>query len=198
MTDKSRLLRLSLCGILSALIIVMTAVPFTGYITTGPIEITTLHVIVIIGACMLGWKYGAVLGAVWGLSCMVRALTNPLWIMFVNPLISLIPRILVGIVAGLVFKAISKTKLGSIGGAIIAAIAGTLTNTVLVLSSMYVFGGMISEYAQVFEMFKTIYLTIISLNGSIELALSVILTPIICTTVLPAFNKALGKGKSAE
>ena len=191
MKDKAKLSQLVLCGIFSALIIVMTAIPYTGYITYGPIEITTLHIIVIIASCLLGWKYGAVLGGVWGISCIIRATTNPLWIMFINPLISLLPRIAVGIVAGLIFKAASKTRLGNAGGAVLAAIGGTLTNTVLVLSSMYVFGGMIKEYAQVFEMFKTIYLTVISLNGGVELAAAIIITPLVCKPVL-SYMKKLG------
>lgn len=189
MQTKKQTRKLVLCGIFCALIIVMTAVPYTGYITTGPIEITTLHIVVIIGAVMLGWQYGALLGGVWGLSCLVRALTNPLWIMFTNPLISVVPRILVGIVAGLMYKWISKTKLGCIGGSIFAAVAGTLTNTVLVISAMYLFGGMIKEYADVFETFKTIYMTIISLNGSVELAAAIILTPAICRPLQPRLKE---------
>ena len=37
-------------AVLSALIIVMTVVPYTGYIYYGLIEITTLHIVVAIGA----------------------------------------------------------------------------------------------------------------------------------------------------
>ena len=70
---------LTRAGILSALIIVMTVVPYTGYINYGLVEITTLHVVVAVGAVMLGWQYGAVLGFVWGITCVLRALTNPLW-----------------------------------------------------------------------------------------------------------------------
>ena len=60
-TDTKNLVR---AGILSALIIVMTVVPYTGYINYGLVEITTLHIVVAVGAVMLGWQYGAVLGFV--------------------------------------------------------------------------------------------------------------------------------------
>ena len=63
-TDTRNLVR---AGILSALIIVMTIVPYTGYIYYGLIEITTLHIVVAVGAVLLGWEYGAVLGLVWPL-----------------------------------------------------------------------------------------------------------------------------------
>ncbi len=168
-----------LAAILSALIIVMTFIPFTGYISYGPVEITTLHLIVIIGALFLGIKYGALLGGVWGITCFARAFTNPAWILFTNPLISVLPRILVGIVAAAVFKALCKTKIKVYFAVIISAAAATLTNTVLVLSSMYIFGGMIESYAKFFEMFKKIITTIIGLNGGIELAAAVIITPVV-------------------
>ena len=58
-TDTRNLAR---AGILCALIIVMTIVPYTGYIYYGLIEITTLHIVVAVGAVLLGWEYGAVLG----------------------------------------------------------------------------------------------------------------------------------------
>ena len=60
-TDTRKLAR---AGILCALIIVMTVVPYTGYIYYGLIEITTLHIVVAVGAVLLGWEYGAVLGLV--------------------------------------------------------------------------------------------------------------------------------------
>ena len=62
---KSESLRkLVAASILSALIVVMSVMPFTGYISYGMIEITTLHILVILGAVLLDWKYGALLGLV--------------------------------------------------------------------------------------------------------------------------------------
>ena len=184
MIEQNKNRKFILAAIFSALIIVMTAIPYTGYImyVPGGIEITTLHIIVILGAVCLGWKYGAVLGGVWGLSCMARALTNPLWADFLNPLISLVPRILVGVVAALVFCGINKTKLGSIPACIAAAIAGTVTNTVLVLSMYNVFGGTVTQ--GVYNVFKNIIMTIVSINGIIELAAAVILVPILFKAII--------------
>lgn len=169
-----------LTAMFSALIIVMTIVPYTGYITVvGLLEITTLHIVVAIGAILLGWKYGAFLGLVWGVTCFIRAFTNPAWIMFTNPLISVLPRIIVGLVVGLVFEKLSKTTLDKTVCALIAAIVGTLTNTVLVLSAIYIFGGMFESYKAFFELFKTIFATIISLNGGIEIVAAAIIVPLV-------------------
>ena len=171
---------LVLCAILSALIIVMTVIPYTGYIYYGLIEITTLHIVVILGSLLLGWKYGAFLGFVWGMSCLVRAFTNPLWVLFTNPVISVLPRIIVGIVPALVYNALTKHNCKSYFSCIVATIAGTVTNTVLVLTAMYLFS---SEWNG--SLVYTIYATLIGVNGLIELAAAVILVPLVYKLLQP-------------
>ena len=177
-TDTRNLAR---AGILCALIIVMTVVPYTGYIYYGLIEITTLHIVVAVGAVLLGWQYGAVLGLVWGITCMLRALTNPLWAPFVNPLISVVPRIFVGAVGGLVAQGLRKLKLrsGLVSG--ISAAAATLTNTVLVLSALKLFSTLLTGV----PLFGTIYTTLIGVNGSIEFVAAILLVPVIVAAIKP-------------
>jgi uncharacterized membrane protein len=186
---------LVLTSVFVALIIVMTVVPYTGYINYGVIEITTLHIVVALGAVCLGWKAGAFLGFVWGFTCVLRAFTNPAWLLFTNPMISLVPRVCVGAVAGLVFSAVRSTKIGETAGAALAGAAATLTNTVLVLSAIYIFGGMIESYRAFFELFKTILSTLIAVNGVIELIAAVLVTPIIYRALqksgaLPQLNRS--------
>jgi type II pantothenate kinase len=177
-TDTRNLAR---AGILCALIIVMTIVPYTGYIYYGLIEITTLHIVVAVGAVLLGWEYGAVLGLVWGVTCVLRALTNPLWAPFVNPLISVVPRVIVGAVGGLVAQGLRKLKLRSGLVAGISAAAATLTNTVLVLSALKLFSTVLTGL----PLFGTIYATLIGVNGSIELVAAILLVPVIVAAIKP-------------
>jgi len=177
-TDTKNLVR---AGILSALIIVMTVVPYTGYINYGLVEITTLHIVVAVGAVMLGWQYGAVLGFVWGVTCILRALTNPLWAPFVNPLISLVPRVIVGIVAGLTASGLRKLRLRTGLVAALSAAAATLTNTVLVLSALKLFSAVLTGL----PLLGTIYATLIGVNGSIELVAAVLLVPVIVAAISP-------------
>ena len=149
--------KLVLAALFIAIIIVMTAVPYTGYIeyVPGGINMTTLHIPVIIGAVFLGWKYGALLGCVWGVTCVVKAFLTPGPgnVPFQNPMISVLPRIIVGIVAGLVFALVSgrfgkkpvvagthPKRSREIVAAAVAAAAGTLTNTVLVLTMLHFYG----------------------------------------------------------
>ena len=175
MTKNKNLYHLVLTAILSALIVVMTVVPYTGYIPYGVVtEITTLHIVTIVGAVFLGWKGGAVLGGVWGLTCIFRAMTNPQWAAFMNPLVSLVPRVLVGVVAALVFDGLCKIRVNRFLSSIIAAIAAT--NTLLVVSALALFGDRINGF---FELMKNVYLTVITINGLIELAAAAILTPVL-------------------
>lgn len=180
-TRKTKTRDLVRTGILSALIIVMTVVPYTGYINYGLVEITTLHIVVAVGAVMLGWQYGAVLGFVWGVTCMLRALTNPLWAPFVNPLISLVPRIAVGIVGGLTAQGLRKLRLRSGVVAALSAAAATLTNTVLVLSALKLFSTILTGL----PLLGTIYGTLIGVNGSIELVAAILLVPVIVAAISP-------------
>ena len=52
---RERMRSFVLAAMFSALIIVMTVVPMTGYITVGPVEITTLHIVVAIASVVLLW-----------------------------------------------------------------------------------------------------------------------------------------------
>ena len=199
MKKTQNLYKLVLTAILSALIVVMTVVPMTGYISYGGIlEITTLHTVVIIGAVFLGWKYGGILGFVWGASCVIRALAmsgNPAFLPFVNPMVSLVPRVIVGLVAGFVSEGLLKLMSKPIIATGVAAAAATLTNTLLVLSMYYVFGGMIDGVSAVFELFKTIILTIVSLNGGIELVAAIVIAPAAYKALSAAFGKKIKKSE---
>lgn len=176
MKKKQQLVRLVLCALFAALIVVMTFTPYLGYITVGVIEITTLHIVVIFGAMVLGAKYGAILGGVWGLTCIARAFQFGI-IPFQNPMVSLVPRIVVGLVAGLVFLGLSKTKCKKPISLGISALAGTVTNTILVLSFLQIFGGFETLFGEAAKTLDVIIATLISTNGLIELISAVIIVP---------------------
>lgn len=178
MKEKKKLVRLVMCALFAALTVVMTFTPYLGYITVGVIEITTLHIVVILGSTILGPKYGAVLGGVWGLTCVARAFQFGI-IPFQNPLVSLVPRVMVGLVAGLVFWALSKTKCKKPISLALSAFSGTLTNTVLVLSALRLFGGFETLFGEAAKTLDVIIGTLISTNGLIELISAVIVVPAI-------------------
>lgn len=183
MKKKQKLTRLVLCALFAALIVVLTFTPL-GYIIIGPgIAITTIHLVTILGASILGIKEGAFLGAFWGILCVIKAFQEPIPanIPFQNPMISVVPRIFVGIVTALVITALFKTKIKKPLAVGIGAFAGTLTNTVLVITALNVFNGFESITLGVTTTLNTIITTLIGVNGIIEVVAAVILVPAIYT-----------------
>ncbi|KRK71693.1 ECF transporter S component [Lacticaseibacillus nasuensis] len=143
MTRKSSAYTISILGILGALIILQAYIPMVGYIRIIPglPAISTIHLTVILGGVILGVRGGATLGLLWGCISLLKAYTSAAdpvtLLLFQNPIIAIVPRIMVGVVAALIFNHIaSKTRTG-LGGTIkmvLAGIAGALTNTLLVIA----------------------------------------------------------------
>ncbi|HEY3369024.1 MAG TPA: ECF transporter S component [Symbiobacteriaceae bacterium] len=130
--------QLAVAGILGAVSIVMGYVPGLGLIPvpTPAGHATILHVPAIIAGVAEGPVVGALVGLIFGLVSMLRA-TAPAQF-FVDPLISVLPRIFIGVTAAYAFALVRRWSL--VGALITAGVVGTLTNTVLVLS-MIVFRG---------------------------------------------------------
>ena len=73
MNSNSKKIRImALTGFFIALQIVMTVTQI-GYIPIGPINVTTMHIPVILAGIFLGPNYGAAVGFVFGLTSMLRA-----------------------------------------------------------------------------------------------------------------------------
>lgn len=189
--------RMAVIGVLGAISIVLGMTPL-GFIPVGPTRATIMHIPVIIGGIMEGPLVGGLVGLVFGLFSIFQALTNPTPVspVFLNPIVSVLPRVLIGItsyytyegtkrlgnrntkgllyvlwcaiiaylsygiykniiekvsiwmtlmnillifiVLILVYFTAAKIKTGSLD-IVISTIVGTLTNTVGVLSMIYLF-----------------------------------------------------------
>lgn len=184
MTTKFNIKQLTLLSIFTALIIIQTYTPMLGYIKFLAVDFTIIHITVIIGALLLNnLALSSILGGIWGLTSMLFAyqsagVLNPL---FYNPLISVVPRILVGLLAYLTYKFVSK-KGNVITSATSAAIVGTLTNTLLVLSGFYLFGAeLISQvlgYTNSSQVL-TFVLSLVTTNTLLEIFAAAIVVPAI-------------------
>jgi uncharacterized membrane protein len=96
-------------------------------------SLTIMQVPAIIGAVLEGPIVGAGIGLIFGLFSMLLAAiapTGPTDVWFTNPLLSILPRLFIGPLAWLVWKAMQKWKVPAL---ILAGITGSLTNTILVL-----------------------------------------------------------------
>lgn len=183
MNRRQSIQRITRLGILMGLIILMTFIPNIGYIQTGLFSITTIHIPVLIGAALMGPIGGLVLGLTWGLTSYFYALTLGTIeaMIFLNPMVSIVPRVLVGLIVSYTTMALDKVEMKDVLKYGLVAGVGTLSNTVLVLSSIFIFA---SEGVLSFnQAFSTIITIIISTNGLLELFAAVIIVPAVVKAI---------------
>lgn len=191
MTRHQRIRRNTRRAIFMAIIILQDLVPFFGNIPLGPLSITTLHVTVILAAIVLGPVEGAIIGGTWGVLTWVRAFvapTSPLApLVFINPLVAIFPRVMIGFVAGYLFRLLVRTGASNRLAAILAAGAGTLTNTGLVLGMIYFFyrtPTVAHAYGVDVKHLLPALEVIMATNGLAELLLAVIMVPLLAVPIL--------------
>lgn len=180
----SKTRQLTVIGLLSSISILLSVTPL-GYIPIPPISPTIMHVPVIIGAIIEGPLVGATIGAIFGLTSLIRSFTvpSPINFIFWNPIISVGVRILIGVVSGYVYKGLKKRK----GSVAITAVLGSLTNTIGVLGLAYIFYfARFAEALGLAEGAATLgILGIAATNGIPEAILSALIT----VSVVAAYKK---------
>ncbi|MCR5692485.1 MAG: ECF transporter S component [Bacilli bacterium] len=132
-------------AIFVAILTVMTFVPFVGMITLPFGSFTLLHLPVLLGAYLFGWRKGLLFGTAMGVLSMIKALTtpglSPFDLLFIWPWISILPRAIFGFLSGLFFDILHKnSKL--YGNPLIVGLlsfAFTVMHTVLVFGSLFIF-----------------------------------------------------------
>ncbi|RPJ52118.1 MAG: ECF transporter S component [Chloroflexi bacterium] len=137
---QERTRKIVVTGILGAISIFLGLTRW-GFIPwpTGT-SLTIMHVPVIIGAVLEGPVVGLAIGLIFGLFSMIQAGVAPNGpgdVIFTNPLISILPRLFIGPVAWLVWNSLKKWP---VVGLISAGVAGSLTNTILVLGMIGILG----------------------------------------------------------
>jgi len=180
---QNRTRKIVIAGVLGAITIILGFTHW-GFIPWGLASFSIMQVPTIIGAILEGPIVGAVIGLIFGLFSMFQASaapTGPLDPLFVNPLLSVLPRILIGPVAWLVWNSLKKWP---VVGMIASGIAGSLTNTVLVLGML---GLMFGKTAQVISVlgeniWKTLWGVGIA-NGLPEAGISAVVTLIVVAAV---------------
>lgn len=130
--------RMVVAAMLSAITAVLVFTPIGMIPLPPPLPaVTMVHIPVILAALVEGPVVGLTVGLVFGLCSLIRAWESGmvgLTLFFRNPLVSVLPRLLVPLVAlGLYLlwkKLLGKKPLWDRVGAAVAAVFGTLTNTV--------------------------------------------------------------------
>lgn len=96
---------MAIIGVLAAISIMLSMTPL-GFIPIGPTNATIMHIPVIIGAIVEGPLVGITVGFIFGATSLLKALTMPTItsFAFINPLVSILPRMLIGVIAYYVYK----------------------------------------------------------------------------------------------
>lgn len=127
--------RIVITGILSAVAILL-GITRLGYIPVPNLSgsATIMHVPVVIGAVLEGPIVGTLVGLIFGVSSLLQA-TNP---MFADPLVAVLPRLFIGVAAWAAYAAVRPFS--EYVALIAGAVAGTLTNTILVVGMIVIRG----------------------------------------------------------
>jgi uncharacterized membrane protein len=167
-----------------------------GNLPIGPVGSTIVHIPTIITGILLGPVAGLIMGTGMGIISLLHALTRsslPLDPFFINPLVSVLPRMAIGVVAYYVYAGlnalIGKSKVGKTISVVVGGAAGSITNTVLVFTMFYIV--YLDEIVALLEgvgkailgyepSFKGFFIFTATTNGIMEMIAAGILTPAIC------------------
>jgi uncharacterized membrane protein len=183
--QSTTLRKVVVAGALSAISVVLFVTNIGLIPWLAGASITVMHVPVIIGAVLEGPIVGSAVGLVFGVAALIKAGVapqGPIDVFFVNPLISVLPRILVGIAAWAAYKAF-RGKAEPVAEAT-AGIVGSLANSFFVLGALVLFGAIPIATA----------LAVFVANSLIEAAAAAVLT----TGVVSAWKGIEGAGGRAR
>ena len=176
---SSKVRETALTAVLAAIVLLMAFTPL-GYLRVGPVSITFLVIPVVIGGMTLGPVRGGFLGAVFGATSFAQCFMGDPFgaaLAALSPVATavacFVPRILIGVVAGVLFPALLKVSRSHVLAFVGTAVAGTLTNTIL-------FVGMVVGFFQSSYFggspFWTIFAGFFTFNVALELVVGVVVS----------------------
>lgn len=151
-----------------------------------PIKPTLVHIPVIIASIIYGPQIGSILGLLMGIisvitNTVILLPTSYLFSPFVDHgniyslIIAIVPRVLIGVVPYFVYKILSNRV-----GLVLSGLLGSLTNTVFVLSGIFIF------FSSVFGgNIKALLAGVVSTNAIAEMVISAI----VVTAIIPSLSK---------
>lgn len=185
-----------------SLILIMGFVPQMGYIQILPgLSLTLMHLPVLLGACLFGFKRGLLYGLFFGITSWMQALSSPVGFnaFFVYPWVSVLPRLLFGFLSGFFFQLLHKQpKIGRnplvLGG---MSFVSTLLHTLLVFGTIFLFdaNGILPFFQSKDVITSGISLTfvgVIIVGALLEALLAALLVPLLskaCTRLLERNGK---------
>lgn len=182
--------KLTIFAMLTAITVILGFTPL-GIIPIPPVPATIMHIPVIIAAILEGPAAGVLMGLIFGLVSIVRAMTtgNLLLVAYFNPLVSVVPRIFIGITAYYSYKYLPvKNESIKIG---VSAAIGTFINTFGFLGMMYLLYA--GTFAKVNNISQSLVLKTIAVIGITHGIPEIIVAVLITTSVVIAIKKVAKK-----
>ena len=198
-------------GMLSAVSIVLGLTP-VGIIRLPIANLTTMHIPAILGGILEGPIVGMLVGLIFGLTSLYKAATSPTSVLspfLLNPLVSIVPRMLIGVVAWAVYTGIlyltknSREKNLRINGlwtsisSGVAAFFGTMTNTAGVMGMTYLlYAPQYAERAQIdLSKVGAAIWGVVSFNGVLEAIAAVIIVVALERALRPLVKRIKNKSQ---
>ena len=202
---NKKITEMAIMAMFLAIELVLVFTPL-GYLPIGPLNLTTMHIPVVVAGVIMGKKAGAQMGFVFGLTSLFNATFRPTITSFcfspfitiggvsgnfTSLLIAFIPRILLGFLAGLLFEVLKKKNVNEHFAATLAGICGAVVNTVLVLGMIYIFFG--PQYAAAtgneYATLVGVLLGVVFTNGILEAILAGCITGVLNKALAPSVQK---------
>ena len=191
---RQKTFQMVLSAMFIAIIILQSFVPFLGNIPIVALNITIIHITVIVGGIVLGPRAGFLFGFTWGVCSLILAYTSAnilSFMIFTNPLISILPRLLMGGLVALFYHKTTKLIASDRLRMAVSGFLGSIMNTVFVLSSIYLLMG--NQYAELKG--KTVaelplfLMSVVMTNGVPEALAATVVTPIIASILVNIYKK---------
>lgn len=187
LTARKQIRKLTIHSMFIALIAIMGFVPFLGFLPIGAgVSITLIHLPVLLGAVLLSTRSSTLFGLSFGVVSLLVVLTNPTPLptdlFFINPMISIFPRIMFGFFAGIILT-FAKRFEGPLQWMAISmgAFIATVFHTVLVLSMLWIFES--AAFVESFGNLFNLIWFILGLNGLLEALLAAFIIPVLYLTL---------------
>ena len=187
---------LAALGLLTAISFIMAFTPL-GFIPIGLLTVTFMTIPVIVSATVLKPRDSAIIGGIFGLTSFIKTVTGTGGAMMaaffqINPLFTcilcIVPRILEGLLGGLIFQAVSKKDKTKFVSYIVASLSVPILNTILFMSTLFLFFYS-SEYIQTVAAAKgadnvlTLFVAMVGVQAVVE--------ALVCAVLGTAVSKAL-------
>lgn len=162
---KTSIYNLTINSLLLSLFLLFTLVPWLGFLPFGVFKITLMPILFLISIEILNLttKTNLIIccllyGLLFGLSSLIQSVLYPsaTAFLFVNPLFSIVPRILMGAATGLIAFSIQKINSNSISKKVFLAFIATTFNTLFVFLFVYNLGPIIylNQNQEIFKLFS--------------------------------------------